>query len=168
MVQFLSIIFFLGFFNFCWGIQKFPFFCITLYITYIKNDFLHGVDFYFLSFFSFLSFPLSFFLNLINLYLLIVVVEVTVAPDHTQWHTCSVALLLTRDRPVTELSTWQHRTPTTDRHPNPRQYSNPQSQQASGRRPTLQSVRPLYRLHNPTWDANVPSAGQPHRLLLNT
>ena len=32
MVQFLSIIFFLDFFNFCWGFQKFPFFCVTLYI----------------------------------------------------------------------------------------------------------------------------------------
>ena len=33
MVQFLSIIFFfLDFFNFCWVFQKFPFFCITLFI----------------------------------------------------------------------------------------------------------------------------------------
>ena len=32
MVQFLSIIFFfLDFFNFCWGFQKFPFFCVILY-----------------------------------------------------------------------------------------------------------------------------------------
>ena len=30
MVQFLSIIFFLDFFNFCWVFQKFPFFCVTL------------------------------------------------------------------------------------------------------------------------------------------
>ena len=35
MVQFLSInFFFLDFFNFCWVFQKFPFFCVTLYITY--------------------------------------------------------------------------------------------------------------------------------------
>ena len=27
MVQFLSIFFFLDFFNFCWVFQKFPFFC---------------------------------------------------------------------------------------------------------------------------------------------
>ena len=31
MVQFLSIIFFLDFFNFCWVFQNFPFFCVTLY-----------------------------------------------------------------------------------------------------------------------------------------
>ena len=33
MVQFLSIFFFLDFFNFCWVFQKFPFFCVTLYKT---------------------------------------------------------------------------------------------------------------------------------------
>ena len=34
MVQFLSInIFFLDFFNYCWVFQKFPFFCVTLYIS---------------------------------------------------------------------------------------------------------------------------------------
>jgi len=33
MVQFLSIIFFLlDFFNFCWVFQKFPFFCVSLYL----------------------------------------------------------------------------------------------------------------------------------------
>ena len=31
MVQFLSINFFLDFFNFCWVFQEFPFFCVTLY-----------------------------------------------------------------------------------------------------------------------------------------
>jgi len=31
MVHFLSINFFLDFFNFCWVFQKFPFFCVTLY-----------------------------------------------------------------------------------------------------------------------------------------
>ena len=36
MVQFLSIIFFFfDFFNFCWGFQKFPFFCVTLYLHHI-------------------------------------------------------------------------------------------------------------------------------------
>jgi hypothetical protein len=36
MVQFLSIIFFfLDFFNFCWVILKFPFFCVTLYNSII-------------------------------------------------------------------------------------------------------------------------------------
>ena len=33
MVQFLSINFFSYFFNFCWVFQKFPFFCVTLYIS---------------------------------------------------------------------------------------------------------------------------------------
>jgi hypothetical protein len=48
----------------------------------------------------------------------------------------SVGLLWTRDQPVVETSTWQHTTLTTDRHPCPRRNSNPQSQQANGRRPT--------------------------------
>ena len=38
MVQFLSIyFFFLDFFNFCWVFQKFTFFCVTLYITYVLS-----------------------------------------------------------------------------------------------------------------------------------
>jgi hypothetical protein len=48
----------------------------------------------------------------------------------------SVGLLLTSDQPDAETSTWQHTTLTTDRHPCPRWDSNPQSQQANGRRPT--------------------------------
>ena len=32
MIQFLSKFFFY-FFNFCWGFQKFPFFCVTLYLS---------------------------------------------------------------------------------------------------------------------------------------
>ena len=48
----------------------------------------------------------------------------------------SVWLLWTIDQPVAETSTWQHTTLTTDRHPCPRWDSNPQSQQASGRKPT--------------------------------
>ena len=43
--------------------------------------------------------------------------------------------LWTSDQPVAETSTWQHTTLTTDKHPCPRCDSNPQSQQASGRRP---------------------------------
>jgi hypothetical protein len=46
------------------------------------------------------------------------------------------------DKPVAETSTWQHTTLTRDRHPCPRPDSNPQSQQASGRRPTP-TARPL-------------------------
>ena len=48
----------------------------------------------------------------------------------------SVGLLWTSDQPVAETSTWQHTTLTTDKHSWPRWNSNPQSQQASGRRPT--------------------------------
>jgi hypothetical protein len=56
--------------------------------------------------------------------------------DHTQWHTHSVGLFWTSDRPVAEPSTWEHTTLTRNRHPCPRLDSNPQSHQASGRRPT--------------------------------
>jgi len=48
----------------------------------------------------------------------------------------SVGLLWTSDQPVAETSTWQHTTLTWDRHPWPRQDSNPQSQQKRGRRLT--------------------------------
>jgi len=48
----------------------------------------------------------------------------------------SVGLLWTRDQPETEISTLQHTALTTDKHPCPRRDSNPQSQLASGRRPT--------------------------------
>jgi len=57
--------------------------------------------------------------------------------DHTQDTPHSVGLLRTSDKPDAETSFWQHKTLTTDRHPFSRQDSNPQSQQASGRRPTL-------------------------------
>jgi len=48
-----------------------------------------------------------------------------------------VGLLWTSDQPDTEISTRQHTTLTGDRLPCPWRNSNPQSQQASGRRPTL-------------------------------
>jgi len=51
---------------------------------------------------------------------------------HTHTHTHLVVLLWKSDRSVTETSTWHH----TNRHPCPRRYSNSQSQQANGRRPT--------------------------------
>jgi len=50
--------------------------------------------------------------------------------------THSVGLLWTRDRAVADNCTWQHTTLATDRHPCPRRDSNPQSQQASGRKST--------------------------------
>ena len=48
----------------------------------------------------------------------------------------SAGLLWTSDQLVAETSTRQHTTLTTDRDPCPRWDSNPQSQQASGRRRT--------------------------------
>ena len=48
----------------------------------------------------------------------------------------SVGLLWTSGQTVAETSTWQRTTLTRDRHPFLRWDSNPQSQQASGRRPT--------------------------------
>jgi len=48
----------------------------------------------------------------------------------------SVGLLWTSGQPVAETSTWQHTTISRDRHPYLRWDSNPQSQQASGRRPS--------------------------------
>ena len=47
-----------------------------------------------------------------------------------------VGLLWTSDQLVSETSTWQHTTLTTDKRPRYRWDSNPQSQQANGRRPT--------------------------------
>jgi len=46
-----------------------------------------------------------------------------------------VGLLWTSDQPNAETSTWQHTTLERDRYLCRRLYSNPQSKQASGRRP---------------------------------
>jgi len=48
----------------------------------------------------------------------------------------SVGILWTSDQFVAETSTWKHTTLTTDKHPCHWWDSNPQSQQASGRKPT--------------------------------
>jgi len=48
----------------------------------------------------------------------------------------SVGILWKRDQPVRMTSTWQHTIFTTERYPCPRQDSNPQPQEASGRKPT--------------------------------
>jgi len=42
----------------------------------------------------------------------------------------------TSDWPIAETSAWHHTKSTSNRHPCPWPESNPQSQQASGRRPT--------------------------------
>jgi hypothetical protein len=54
-----------------------------------------------------------------------------------------VGLLWTSDRPIAKTSTWLHPALTRDRHPFPGLDSNPRSQQASGRRPTPETARPL-------------------------
>ena len=59
---------------------------------------------------------------------------ITLKDTHT--HTESVGLPWTNDQPDTETSTGQETTLTRDRHPCPRRDSNPQSQQANGRRLT--------------------------------
>jgi hypothetical protein len=65
------------------------------------------------------------------------------SPTITLRHVHSVGVLWTCDQPVAQDSTGQHTTLTTDKHPSPRRDSNPQSQQASGRRHTPQTARPL-------------------------
>ena len=54
-----------------------------------------------------------------------------------------LGLLCESDRPDAETSSRQHATTTTDRHPYRRRDSNPQSQQASDRRPTPWTARSL-------------------------
>jgi len=68
---------------------------------------------------------------------------ITLNDTHTHTHTHTsgtlpqtVELLWTMDRPFAETFAWQHTTITRSRHPCPRQDSNPQSQQASGRKTT--------------------------------
>ena len=102
------------------------------------NGIVLWLKIFFLFSFSFLYLFLSFFFS--DLFYLIIVV----ASDGIQWHTHthththtrSVEVLWMRDWPVAETSTWQHTTLTTDSHPCHRRDSNPQSQHASGRRPT--------------------------------
>ena len=99
---------------------------------------------------SFLLWPLSYFLfvSFSSLYTAKLFFYGATAPwgprppqcsrlhDHT-WDTPhSVGLLWTSDQPEAETSTWQHTTLTRDRQSCPRRDSNPQSQQAIGRRPT--------------------------------
>jgi hypothetical protein len=65
-----------------------------------------------------------------------------VSRSHTRTRPQLVGLLWASDRPVAETSTWQHTTLTRDRHPSSWRDSNPQSQQASGRRLSVQTARP--------------------------
>ena len=74
---------------------------------------------------------------------------------HTHTPTTFGRTPLDSDQPNAETSTWQHTTLRRDRHPCPRQDSNPQSQQASGRKTKRWTARPpsvlcvrKYRLWN--------------------
>ena len=78
---------------------------------------LHHVQFFFFFFF--------FFYWLFTTHLLVLTSSFLRFRDHTQWHS-------PLQRPVAD----KHTTLTTDKHPCPRWDSNPQSQQASGCRPT--------------------------------
>ena len=53
----------------------------------------------------------------------------------------TVGLLWISDRPVSEISTWQHTTLTRDRHPCRRRDLNPKSLQSSGRSPRPYTAR---------------------------
>jgi len=55
----------------------------------------------------------------------------------------SAGLVWTSDHSVAETSTWRHTTLTTHKHPCHWQDSNPQTQQAIGRRPAYYTARPL-------------------------
>jgi len=99
-----------------------------------------------------LSFFLSFFLCLTSssysmqvwgLLLNVIILSFT--------HTHSVGLFWTRDQPVAETSTWQHTTFQETHSSSPHRNSNPQSQPASGRRPTPHTARPLYQLSFLPW-----------------
>jgi len=63
----------------------------------------------------------------------LLVFEASRSHSHTRH---SVELLWTSDQPDAEISLWQNTTLTRDRLPCLRRYSNPHSQQASGRTPT--------------------------------
>jgi len=65
-----------------------------------------------------------------------------VSISHTKMHQ-SVELLWTSDQLVAEISTWQHTALTTDTHQCLQWDSNPQSQEANGRRRTSYTVRSL-------------------------
>ena len=82
----------------------------------------------------------SFFLNLTYFCLLIVGVEgYCCIWSHSMTH--SVGLLWTRDRPVAKPLAVQYISLTRDKYPFPWRNLKPQSQQASGRRPTPSTAR---------------------------
>ena len=60
----------------------------------------------------------------------------------THRHTSLDRTPLDEESPVAEVSTWRNKISTRDRHPWPQRDSNPQSQQANGRRPTPQTAQP--------------------------
>jgi hypothetical protein len=63
--------------------------------------------------------------------------------NHTQNASQSVGHIWTSDQPDADTSTWKHTTIIRDTDPYPRWDSNPQSPQASGRRSTPYTARPV-------------------------
>jgi len=76
------------------------------------------------------------------------IIEASRSHSDTHTHTHSVVLLWTIDHPNAETSTGQHKTLTRDWLSWQQRDSNPQSQQASGHRPTSQTARPLESAQN--------------------
>ena len=73
--------------------------------------------------------------------------------DYTQWHTQSVGILWTRDRPVAETSTWQHTAHKTDTHATDGvQTRNPNKQANADPRPKM-----CGRKYRTTKNYNYPS-----------
>jgi len=68
----------------------------------------------------------------------------------------TVGLLWTSDQLVAEISTSQHTALTTKRHPCLRQDSNPQFQQARGRRHAPYIARPLGPAYNSVFLPSIP------------
>jgi hypothetical protein len=92
----------------------------------------------------------------------LLIVEVSISHSDTSH---SVGLLSTSDQPISETTTWQHTTNSTDRHPCTRRDLNSQFQRADGARPTLQTARPpgssfIYLMYN--FDRSMPSHSHTH------
>ena len=66
----------------------------------------------------------------------------SVSRSHSLTHSPSAGVLWGREQPVAETSPWQYTTHIRDRHTCPRRDSNPQTQQANGRRPTPKNEQP--------------------------
>jgi hypothetical protein len=112
----------------------------TLKESSLLNQYLISITANFISgFFFFLVLPSSTYLFTAGVEGFVFCNFHLITLKHTQQ---SVGLLWTRDRPIAETSTWQHKHCTRDKYPCPRWDSNPLSQQALGRRPRDHWDRP--------------------------